>query len=304
VILKGKENPSGLPNKWFEKRQDFFVRKVIDDFFAMYGSFQDVYTIYLQCRDPYPLAGCDPLVTGSGAHLVMIWDQLTQMVGTENDKGPLWLLKDLCHLVWPERTYDRDRSGSLVDWLIGSIFHEAMKLKENVYLLNRYGSAAYKMKEYPIDIPVTAMSARAGVQRLENMIDVQGVINRAAFDVVKQMEQIAFLFSLTCYMLRAILSVLAGNALVVRLLIEREKLVHRFWGEDLEDIFNDMYCGDAAEGFCRAGRSYLNGQWFFKALQMYKRAMKANPTCDEAITRTVQLQQIVSENKELLVSAA
>jgi hypothetical protein len=304
VILKGKKSSSVRPNKWFEKRRDFFVRKAIEDFFSMNRSFQDVYAIYLQCREPYSLAGSDPLIIGSGNNMAMIWDQLMQMVGSENNKGPLWRLKDLCHLVWPERTHDRDRSGSLVDWLVGSIFHEAMKLKENVYLLNRYGSAAYKMKEHPVDIPMTALSARANVPRLENMIDVQGVINRAMADVVKQMEQIAFLFNLTCYMLRIILPVLAENALVVRLLIEREKLVHRFWGEKLEDIFNDMYCGDAAEGFCRAGRSYLSGQWFFKALQMYKRALNVNPTCDEAITRMVQLQQIVSENKELLVGAA
>jgi hypothetical protein len=98
-----------------------------------------------------------------------------------------------------------------------------------------------------------------------------------------------------------ILPRLAGNELVIRLLIERESLAHRFWGESPEDIFNDMYCGDAAEGFCRAGRSYLRGQWFYRSLQSYKRAIQVNPTCDEAITKTVQLQQIVSENKELLV---
>jgi len=290
-------------NKWFEQRRDFFVRKVIDDFFSMYGSFQEVYAIYLQCRDPFPLAGADHLSPGSGGKMITIWDMLTRLVGSENDKGPFWRLKDLCHLVWPEETYDHDRSGSLVDWLIGSIFHESMKLKENVYLLNRYGSAAYKIKERPMDIPVTALSARAAIPRLENMVDVQGVIDKAAADVVKQMEQIAYLFMTSSYMLRMILPRFAENALVVRLLVEREELVQRFWGEDPEDIFNEMYYGDAAEGFCRAGRSYLRGQWFFKALQVYKKAIKVNPTCDEAITRTVQLQQIISENKELLVDA-
>lgn len=301
--MKDKKNIAGLPNRWFEKRRDFFVRKVIDDFFSMYCSFQDVYALYLQCRDPFPLAGSDRLSPGSGVSMFKIWDKLTLLVGSENDKGPLWRLKDLCHLVWPEETYDNDRSGSLVDWLIGSIFHEAMKLKENVYLLNRYGTAAYKIKEHHIDIPVTALSARASMPRLESMVDVQGVIDTAAADVVKQMEQIAYLFLTSCYMLRMILPRFAENALVVRLLIEKDTLVSRFWGEKPEDIFNDMYCGDAAEGFCRAGRSYLRGQWFFKALQVYKRAINVNPTCDEAITRTVQLQQIVSENKELLVGA-
>lgn len=302
--MKDKTNSPDVSNRWFEKRRDFFVRKVIDDFFSMYCSFQDVYAIYLQCREPFPLAGSNHFTSGSGGNMGKILERMTLLVGSENDKGPLWRLKDLCHLVWPEETYEHDRSGSLVDWLIGSIFHESMKLKENVYLLNRYGTAAYKMKEHPIDIPVTALSVRAAMPRLESMVDMQGVIDRAAADVVKQMEQMAFLFLTSCYMLRMILPRFAENALVVRLLIEREKVVHRFWGEKPEDIFNDMYCGDAAEGFCRAGRSYLRGQWFYKALQVYKRAINVNPTCDEAITRMVQLQQIVSENKDLLVDVA
>jgi len=304
MTVQGRKKSSTTPNKWFERRRDFFVRKALDDFFTMYSSFQDVYAEYLNCLDPYPLTGLDRLIVDSGRSMEIIWDRLTLMVGTENDKGPLWHLKDLCHLVWPEATSGNDRSGSLVDWLVGSIFHEAMKLKENVYLLNRYGSAAYKMRDYGVDIPVTALSVRRTVFRLESMIDIQGVIHRAAADVVKQMEQMAFLFITASYMLRMILPGMADNMHVVKLLIEREMLVNRFWGEQLEAIFNDMYCGDAAEGYCRAGRSYLGGQWFYRALQMYKRAIKVNPTCDEAITRTVQLQQIVSENKELLVGAA
>lgn len=302
--MKGSQKTSVPPNRWFTRRRDFFIRKAIDDFFSMYCNFQVIYENYLQCRDPYPLNDADHLVVQSCSRMVMIWDQLTQMVGSENDKGPLWCLKDQCHLVWPEGTYENDRCGRLVDWLIGSIFHEAMKLKENVYLLNRYGSAAYRMGEQPVDFPVTSLNAGRTVLRLENMLDIQGVIHRAAIDVVKQMEQMAFLFITACYMFRMILPAMAENVHVVRLLIEREDMVDRFWGEKPEEIFNDMFCGDAAEGFCIAGRSYLGGQWFFRALQMYKRAILVNPTCDEAITRTVQLQQIVSENRELLAGAA
>jgi hypothetical protein len=301
--VKGKKGVQAPPNRWFERRRDFFVRKVLEDFFSMYRSFQDVYELYLACRNPFPRPGTGHFTAGSGDSLAGIRDRLAELVGSESRKGPLWQLKDLCHLVWPEETCEQDRSGCLVDWLTGSIFHETMKLKENVYLLGRYGSAAYKIREYPADIPVTAMSARAAKPRLENMVDINGVITRAAADAVRQMEQIAYLFVTACYMLRMILPRFAGNALVVRLLIEQEEMVRRFWSEEAEDLFNDMYCGDAAEGFCIAGRSYLQGQWFVKALQMYRKAIQVNPTCDEAITRTVQLQQIVSENKELLVGA-
>ncbi len=290
----------GMRNTWFEKRRDFFVRKVIDEFFQLNSSFQAIYLLYIECRTPQSWVCSDLLEDEAGEIREKIWNSLTGMVGSESAKGPLWRLKDSCHLVWPEDDAEHDVSGSLVDWLIGSIFHEAMKLKENMYLLNRYGPAACRMKELPVDAPVTPATRYTDAPRVDTMIDVQGVINRAASDVVSQMEQIAHLFNHACFMLRIMMPDLAGNTLVVRLLIEREKMVEEFWGESLESLFQDMFWGDAAEGFCLAGRSYLKGQWFVQALKMYQKALAVNTTCDEAITRMVQLQAVVRENRELL----
>lgn len=114
------------------------------------------------------------------------------------------------------------------------------------------------------------------------------------------MDQIAFLFSHASYMLRVQMPTFATNSLIVRLLVEQEEMVQLLWGEKVEDIFIDMFYGDAAEGFCTAGRSYLNGQWFAHALQMYQRALAVDPTCDEAVTRMIQLQTVVKENRALV----
>lgn len=292
------------PNGWIDKRRDFFVRKILDDFFSIHRDFQDVYAVYLECLGSSSYSRSDLLLSDGQNNIVKIWDHLNLMVGSENDKGPLWQLKDLCHLVWPEDYYGQDRGGSIVDWLIGSIFHETMKLKEDIYLLVRYGSAASKMKEHEDPGMFVVSNALVTPPTLENIMDIHGVIVKAANDVVKQLEQLASLFNRTCYMLRIILPSLADNLHLVRLLVERQELLQRIWGESLGDIFNDMFWGDGVEGFCRAGRSYLSGHWFYKALQVYKMALRMNPACDEAITRMAQLQQIISENKELLLGRA
>ncbi len=296
-----------VPNRWFLKRRDFFVRQVVDDFFAVKRAFQETYLVYLECRTPGSLSCSDILDEGAIEKRQQLWDRLARMVGTENSKGPLWSLKDLCHLVWPEVDHEQDTSGSLFDWLVGSIFHETMKLKENIYLLNRYGPAACRIKGRPLDVGCSARnvswSSTGSSSTIENIIDVQGLISRAAADAVNQMEQIAFLFFHASYMLRLKMPALAGNSLVIRLLVEQEDMVRLLWGEKVEEIFMDMFSGDTAEGFCTAGRSYLDGQWFVQALKMYKRALAANATCDEAITRMVQLQQVVRENRELLGAA-
>lgn len=291
-----------IPNRWFEKRRDFFVRQVVDDFFAVQLAFQGTYFVYLECRSSASVACSDLLDEQAVEKRRQLWDRLVRMVGTEKDKGPLWLLKDLCHMVWPEVDHEQDVSGSLFDWLTGSIFHETMKLKENIYLLNRYGPAACRIKDRPLDHGhfFRSDAQTSPGNRLGNIIDVQSLISRAAADVVSQMERIAYLFSHASYILRMKMSSFAGNLLVVRLLVEQEENVKKLWGEDVEDVFNDMFCGDVAEGFCTAGRSYLNGQWFAQALSMYQRALAANPASDEAITKMAQLQAVMRENRELL----
>jgi len=76
---------------------------------------------------------------------------------------------------------------------------------------------------------------------------------------------------------------LARNMLVVRLLVEEEERTLRVWGETVEELFTDMFSGDAAQGF-----------W-----EMYKRALQADQDCDEARARIAQLQAMLTENTQL-----
>lgn len=301
--MKGLESAAGVGNRWFAERRDFFVRQLVDEFFLLHRSFQETYLVYLEGRNPGKWDCSDLLAQRFRVQRAELWQRLSRLVGSEGEKGPLWRLKDLCHLLWPEGDQAGEVSGSLLDWLIGSIFHETMKLKENIYLLNCYGPAACRLQGRPLDLVPSFRGGVTSVPVLGSIIDVQGMISRAASDAVRQTEQIAFLFNHASYMLRVLMPSLAANALVVRLLIEREQVVRILWGEELFEIFQDMYGGDAAEGFCVAGRSYLGGQWFAQALKAYQRALSVDPTCDEAITRMVQLQAVVRENRELLGAA-
>ena len=279
--------------EWFEQRRDFFIRRLLDDFFSIFRSFQDLYQVYLTCRKP-GTGVCSDLLDKQNEQLRnQIWQKLTVMVGTETKKGPLWRLKDLCHRLWPRGGSGRDLDGSLIDWLIGSIFHEAMKLKENIYLLNSYGPAAFRIGK-----PRPRESSE--VPRLARMMDINGLITRIVVDVISEMEQLAFLFGQAGFILRTMIGDLSQNMLVIRFLVEHEESVQEFWGENLEVLFFDMFYGAPEQGFCAAGRSYLNGQWYTRALSMYQRAVDIDGTCDEAIAKMYQLKTIVRQNSALL----
>jgi len=282
---------NSLRVKWFERQRDFFIRQVFADFFNLMLSFQALYQSYCICRNTRRGDGCCLLISSEHHEKCSIWEQLAVLVGTEMEKGPLWLLKDLCQQIWPENGTTQKIEDSLVEWLIGSIFHEAVKLKEDVHILNSYSSAAFWSG---------SQAQRSG--RLTRIIDRKGLIQRVAVDVMRQMEQLALLFGQASNMLRTLLPTLSSNILLVRFLVEREDIVEELWSESLASIFQDMF-GQASRGFCAAGRSYMDGQWHTRALIMYRRALELDCDCAEAASKVEELQRLIQQTGGCLGAA-
>ncbi|XOF32819.1 MAG: hypothetical protein ACL93V_12435 [Candidatus Electrothrix sp. YB6] len=278
---------------WFDRQRDFFVRRFFADFFTLSYSFQQLYCTYCDCRGS-ATGGCCYLLTAQDEDAQCgIWHRLDRMIGSETEKGPLWELRDHCRRVWAEEEQGENIEGSLVDWLVGSIFHEAMRLREDVYILNNYGSmieGGVRRVHFP-------------ASRLSRILDRKGLIRRIAVDVMQQMEQLAFLFGQTSNMLRTMLSGLSGNSLLVRFLVEQEDIVQDLWGEELTDVFQDMFSGSPASGFCAAGRSYMSGQWYTRALVMYKRALETSGECGEAAEKIRELETLIRKNSAFLEAA-
>jgi len=293
----GTESVLAHGRDWFGQRRPHFIRQVVEDFFLFVLSFQELYQVYLGCRDPRGHGCADLLSPVTEKARATLWNQLTRMIGSENDKGRLWQLKDLCHLVWPEQENGYDVHGSLLDWLVGSVFHEAMKLKENIYLLNTYGPAAVRIRELAPEPSRMLLRPRGVYPRLSSMVDVESLVRRIASDVISQMEQMGFLLGQANFMLRMMMPELAGNPLVIRLLVEKSELVDRVWGESVEEVLADMFAGSPVQGFCAAGRSYLLAQWYDDALAMYQRALAIDPGCDEARARVIHLQALVRNSR-------
>jgi len=290
-------------NSWFDRQRNFFVRQFFADFFTLTYSFQKLYRSYCDCRGSAMGSSCYLLHhQGENAHC-RIWDQLNWMIGEETDKGPLWNLRELCRRVWPEGEHEENVEGSLVDWLMGSIFHEAIRLREDVHILNNYGNAALKSRQMTAAREAGDRQQHLPASRFAKIMDRKNLIKRVAVDVMQQMEQLAFLFGQTNNMLRTMLSGLADNFLLVRFLVEQEDIVEDLWGEGLADVFADMFFNTPARGFCAAGSSYMSGQWYTRALIMYKRALEFDEGCDEAEKKVQELELLIQKNSAFLGAA-
>ncbi len=301
---KVHQNERRYRNSWFDRQRNFFVRQFFAEFFTLTYSFQTLYKSYCECRGSAMGSSCYLLQHHEGKNdHCRIWDRLNWMIGVENDKGPLWNLRELCHRVWPEGEHEENVEGSLVDWLMGSIFHEAIRLREDVNVLNNYGNATFKTQQMAAIQKNRSQSQHLPASRLAKIMDRKNLIKRVAVDVMQQMEQLAFLFGQTNNMLRTMLSGIADNFLLVRFLVEQEDIVEDLWGEGLVDVFADMYSNTPALGFCAAGSSYMSGQWYTRALIMYKRALEFDDGCDEAKRKVDELQLLIAKSSAFLDAA-
>lgn len=248
-------------NTWFEERRSLFVKNMLKDFYETLSRFRALYEHYTK--------------TGE-----LSFAEIDRLVGKESSKGLLWSLKDRCHQLWREADPENEMNGCFLDWLVGSIFHEAMKLKENIYMLEYYGPLAEKMKRKDSVTPVKFCG-----------IECQQFMERTRAEITSEMENLGFLFGRANYLLRHLIIDQAKNALLVRFLFEHHEVPENLWSETLENLFSDMYASQSEAGFCLAARSYTEGDWDEMAIKAYGKALQINPASREALQGLLHLNQ-------------
>lgn len=252
-------------NRWFEEKRPLRVRELLQEFHETYNRFLALYSQYLK--------------NGRVA-----FEEIERLVGAEGRKGHLWRLKDGCHRLWRGVDPREEMNGCLLDWMMGSVFHEAMKLKENAYVHQFYGPLAQKMSACP-----------AGGGLLVCGVDSERFMKRTAREICRQMENLSLMFGRANYLLRLMMSEQAHNFILLRFLIENEDVVIQLWSESLAELFGDMFFGAPEEGFCAAARSYLADHWQERALAAYEQALAVRPDCEEAQRRVLQLKALAEK---------
>lgn len=112
--------------------------------------------------------------------------QITCMAGTEECNGRLWQLKDLCHRIWPQTGQEHAMHGMLLDWTVGSLFHECLKLKETLYFLENHGARTVVIDNLSPRIEVLGASGDAVIW------NVPRLIGQILEGVGLQMERVGF----------------------------------------------------------------------------------------------------------------
>ncbi len=194
----------------------------------------------------------------------------SELQGTVMNKGLLWRLKDTAHHLFGN---DADPRGiaPLIDWTMGYVFHECIKLKEDAYQHERYALRYCLMKRSSQGKEAETMVASMG-----------GILSQTQESMSREVERIRFLLEQIKVMFCLYYETQADNRLLARLLHDREELVRTVFGSHYEALLRAIYKNSPEHLYMQAGTSLMEGGRYAEAVRATAMATELAPHCDNA----------------------
>jgi len=191
----------------------------------------------------------------------------------------LFELKEECHSLFrnaPEADEGTLTSTSLLDILVGSIFHQMMKVKENTYQIECY-APKYAALRRAVRGPDAPEHGEAFLREGER------IISRARRALRDDLAHAVELFTEATVVLGHVLLENRENPLLVRMLLESQAAVEAVYGpRSMDRLLREMYEGRPAAGYLLAATDLLGGGWFDRAREYCQHALRLDPKNKQA----------------------
>jgi hypothetical protein len=199
------------------------------------------------------------------------FEELEDLIG-DDERSVLFRLKGLCHALVRREVDRRDvvmRREALFDLTVGSLFHEAMKFRENFYQREVYGPR------------MRALRRESGPENEALFQEFEKILSAVAQRLEEGLYESEALLLQTREQLALLLVEHRENGFVTRCLIENRDDVAAVFEADLDALLARIH-GDAATGYGVAGRSYLASGYFAEAEAALARALAYGIRCAAA----------------------
>ncbi len=230
-----------MSKTWVESKFPEFVRDVLRDFCIVSQRLFAEFARYDQ--------------TGQISFLFF-----KDLLGEEMNKGQLWRLKDTSHILF--RSYSRpDRIGSYLDWCIGYIFHECMKLREDAYQKENY-RPWFEM-----------MHGEANLPPEERLISKElfTVIEQTSESIEREVSRVRFILFHSRRLFAMFLPNHKENPLLARFFFAKEELVREVFKSSYDDLIHGIYQDEPDMLYRLAAQSLDQGGWHREAEQALAR---------------------------------
>ncbi len=188
----------------------------------------------------------------------------------DRGKSCLFKLKEMCHGLFR----NSDSSGfreKLYDMTVGCVFHEAMKLRENLYQIEHYRPHR------------DVSSADVTPQELKMVREIDTLLKKSQRGVREGFREIAVLVGQLVEQLRELIKSYRDNYLLPRFLIESERSLTKIYGrKGFHRLAQELWRGGKADLLCRAGESYLESEYYVQARGLFRKAKDVEPGHERA----------------------
>ncbi len=190
---------------------------------------------------------------------------LRDLLGEEMNKGLLWRLKDTSHHLF--RTSPNDVVlGKLLDWGVGYIFHESMKLKEDAYQQENYGPWFRELENAQVSEAERSLS-----QNLRQVLD------QTLESVAREKRRIQFIIEHCLIMFTLFYARYRGNKLLARFLFDQNDLVRQVFKDRYQGLIGSIYGDEPELMYALAAQSLRQGGWVEDADAALVEALRLNP---------------------------
>jgi hypothetical protein len=190
--------------------------------------------------------------------------ELRELIG-DDEASVLFRLKERCHAQFRPRDSEAvigSRGEALFDLAVGSLFHEAMKFRENFYQQEIYGPR------------VRALGSGGGRDGDALFQEFEKILVAVSERLAEGAQETAILIEQSVKQLSALLCEKPGNGFVLRYLLENQTYVEDVFGDPIEQVFDEIE-GSAEGGYETAGKSYLASGFYRDAEKTLALAIEA-----------------------------
>jgi hypothetical protein len=176
----------------------------------------------------------------------LTFSELQEFVG-DDEGSVLFRLKEKCHALFRSETgvsQVAQPREALFDLVVGSLFHEAMKFREDFYQREVYGPR------------VKMLRAEASPEADGLFLEFERILSAVSVRLEGGLSETRSLMAQSWGQLRVMLAEQPEDGFIARFLFENHEGLDQLYPGGLERLFEHIH-GDASTGYVVAGRSYL-----------------------------------------------
>lgn len=195
------------------------------------------------------------------------FEKIRDLIGEEMNKGLLWRLKDTAHHLFRNDPAN-DHLGRFLDWGLGYIFHEAMKLKEDAYQIRTYAPWLQDLQNEPLQEMEACFSK-----------ELLRVISQTDESIQREIRRIRLILTHCRSMLPIYYARHRENALLARFFFEQNDLAREVFREGYDMLMECVYENEQELMYLLAAQSLRRGGWVEPGLKALAQGLSVNPRC-------------------------